>query len=87
MWTFVIADVVFPLLGFDFLEKFGLLIDCKARQITDSITERNNVPLSPSFNNVLINQVQLPSHIDVLLGKYPYITSPHDNKDAGCIIE
>ena len=83
MWTFVIADVVFPLLGFDFLENFGHLIDCKVRQITDSIAERSvNFPLSPSFNNVLINQVQLSSDIDVLLSKYPYITSPHDNKDA-----
>ena len=83
MWTFIIADVVLPLLGFDFLENFGRLVDCKARQITDSITERSvNAPLSPSFNNVIINQVQLPSDIDVLLSKYPYITSPHDNKDA-----
>lgn len=83
MWTFVVADVVFPLLGFDFLENFGLLIDCKARQIIDSTTKRKvNVPLSPSSNNILINQIQLPSDINVLLNKYPYITSPHDNKDA-----
>ena len=28
-WTFVVADITNPLLGFDFLNEFGLIIDCK----------------------------------------------------------
>ena len=82
-WTFVIADTVHPLLGFDFLENFGLIIDCKARQITDSTTQRKaNVALSVSSFRVIVNNVSLPSGINALLSKYPCITSPQDNKDA-----
>ena len=83
MRNFVIADTVHPLLGFDFLENFDLSIDCKARQISDSLTERK-IKVSPSSSsvNVVINNVQLPSGIDSLLKKYPYVTSPHDNENA-----
>lgn len=39
-WTFVISDVTNPLLGLDFLKQFQLVVDCKNKCISDSITER-----------------------------------------------
>ena len=83
MWTFVVADTVRPFLGLDFFNNFGLIIDCKAKKITDSTTERQvNVALSESSCKVLVNNVTVPSGIDTLISKYPSITSPQDNKDA-----
>ena len=84
-WVFIIADVVHPLIGFDFLENYGLLVDCKGRQIIDRVTERKiNVAVSKATDYVglIINEVQLLPEIDTLLRKYPYITSPQENKNA-----
>ena len=37
-WIFIIADVQKPILGADFLQHFGLLVDVKQRQLTDATT-------------------------------------------------
>lgn len=42
-WPFVIADVTTPILGADFLEAFGLLVDLKNCQLVDSITNLSSV--------------------------------------------
>jgi hypothetical protein len=38
-WTFVVADVTYPLIGADFLSHFGLLVDCR----NNCLLERRNV--------------------------------------------
>ena len=84
-WTFIVADTVHPLLGFDFLENYGLLVDCKERQILDKLTERKvkvEKSMANDYVSLIVNEVQLLPEIDTLLKKYPYITSPQDNKDA-----
>lgn len=84
-WVFIIADTVHPLLGLDFLENYGLLVDCKGRQIIDRVTNRKvevAQSLVTEYVGLIVNQVQLLPEIDILLKKYPYITSPQDNKDA-----
>ena len=84
-WIFIIADVVHPLIGFDFLENYGLLVDCKERQIIDRLTDRKvqvAVSMANDYVGLIVNEVQLLPEIDTLLKKYPYITSPQDNKDA-----
>ena len=82
-WTFVIADVTKPLLGFDFLNKFGLTIDCKNKSVHDSLTERTvAVHSSTSYVNLVINDVSLPAFVQDLVNTYPSITSPHDDANA-----
>ena len=36
-WTFVIAETVQPLLGMDFLQHFGLSVDCDKMNLIDSL--------------------------------------------------
>ena len=38
--AFIAADVTSPLLGFDFLKNFELLVDCNKRQLIDCTTGR-----------------------------------------------
>lgn len=77
-WSFVVADVVNPILGIDFLSSNSLIVDCNNRVIIDTLTnckipvETSNVPLSPftySVNNI-------DPRAGVLLSKYPILTSP-----------
>jgi hypothetical protein len=37
-WRFVVADVTQPLIGFDFLSRYGLLVDCKNKHLLDGVT-------------------------------------------------
>ena len=81
-WIFIIADIMQPLLGLDFLTNYGLIIDCKGRKIYDSITQYS-VPVSPASVtfNVIVNMVSESPEIQPLLEKYPNITSPHKSED------
>jgi hypothetical protein len=45
-WRFVVADVLHPLIGADFLSHFGLLVDCRNRRLLEGTTSLS-VP-SPS---------------------------------------
>lgn len=37
-WRFIVADVTKPILGADFLQHYGLLVDIRNRRLVDSIT-------------------------------------------------
>ena len=70
-WTFVVADITNPLLGFDFLNEFGLIIDCKNKTIYDPLTatKKKLILNTTSPVNVVINKVELPSFIQTSLDK------------------
>ena len=38
-WVFIVADVQRPIIGADFLRRFGLLVDMKRRQLSDATTQ------------------------------------------------
>ena len=40
-WSFLVADVVRPILGTDFLADKGLLVDCKRQLLIDPTTQSN----------------------------------------------
>ena len=82
-WTFVVADITNPLLGFDFLNEFGLIIDCKNKTIYDPLTatKKELILNTTSPVNVVINKVELPSFIQTSQDKYPEIICPHINKN------
>ena len=77
-WVFIAADVTHPLLGLDFLQHFGLILDCKKSTISDPLT--NCVAdLAQSSNCFKIN-VNNVSALDVkiqrLLKQVPDILLP-----------
>ena len=82
-WTFVIAETVKPLLGYDFLQNYGLLVDCKKRTLKDSVTSSSvNLAISNSTDSLSINNVELPVGIKQIFDMYPSLTSPHLNPDS-----
>lgn len=38
VWNFVVANVDRPIIGADFISHYGLLVDCKNRQLLDRLT-------------------------------------------------
>ena len=78
-WTVVLASVTHPLLGMDFLKRYGLLLDCENMTVIDSLTNRSS-KLNPSCSNIddinLCFSIELPGNVKVLLDKYESLTSP-----------
>lgn len=76
-FTFVIADVTRPIIGADFLEKFGLLVDVKNRRLIDTLTSlhsKGNVIPGPSIG---LTTTTNHSSFHVLLGKFPSLSNPN----------
>ena len=82
-WTFVIADFPNPLLGLDFLNKFGLIVDCSNKTIYDpTTTQRKSSKISASSLNLVVNKMELPSFVrNVINEKYPNLITPHKNSN------
>lgn len=77
-WSFVIADVVHPILGIDFLAGNNLLVDCKNKFLIDLHTQ-NRIPLQTSsvpLSTYLVNYGQVDPRVHPLLSKYPVLTMP-----------
>ncbi|KAL1448514.1 hypothetical protein WDU94_002712, partial [Cyamophila willieti] len=55
VFVVTIADVNSPLLGADFLDEFGLLVDIKNSRLTDPLTGRSSPGLTTSSMNVPLN--------------------------------
>lgn len=76
-WTFVVADVVQPLLGQDFLAHFGIVVDCRRRCIVDSSTSVSAICNYADISTcgVIINDFsQLPPQVRSLLYRHPALT-------------
>lgn len=72
-WKFLIADISHPIIGADFLENFGLLIDVKNRLLVDhttSLKASGNVCPGSSLGLTLISG-KSPYH--ELLSKFPQL--------------
>lgn len=74
-FTYIIADVSKPIIGADFLKRFGLLVDIRNKRIIDPVTTCRSVgkilpTLTPSVKTVLEGR----SKFHELLGEFPDIT-------------
>ena len=80
-WAFVSADITNPLLGLDFLYKFGLIIDCRSKTIHDpTTTQKRTLKLSTSSVNFVVNEMEVPSFVrNTINKKYPDLITPHKN--------
>lgn len=55
-WSFIIADVVKPIIGADFLTHFNLLVDLKSRKLIDAVTK---LKTTCSIETVSRNEVNI----------------------------
>ncbi|XP_076243380.1 uncharacterized protein LOC143184797 [Calliopsis andreniformis] len=77
-WTFIIADIERPIIGADFLARYGLLPDVQDRRLIDKITGLS-VPGTVPIGGVESAQCVAPvadSEVYALLKKYECITRP-----------
>lgn len=79
-WPFVIADVQQPILGTDFVEHFGLLVDFKHQCLRDtetnlSVLEKISAATNQCVHSVLPLQLHLFRDIEQ---RQPYFTPVHD---------
>ena len=83
-WSFVVADVVHPILGTDFLAAQSLVVDCKNNLLVDSTTQshivlgNSDVPVS----TYSINYDYVDSRARALLSQFPVLTSPLQLSDT-----
>ncbi|GBM36611.1 Retrovirus-related Pol polyprotein from transposon 17.6 [Araneus ventricosus] len=78
-WNFTVADASRPILGDDFLERYGLLVDIKNKKFIDferNQTTRGHLPFVSSLGiTVLSGDTQFHK----LLSKFPNLTNPSLN--------
>lgn len=80
VWKFVIADISKAILGADFLNNFGLLVDIKNKRLVDSITTLSSsgkIVSMPSTHLSTISESNLDPSICKLLRDYECITQPN----------
>lgn len=77
-WSFVIADVIHPILGTDFLAANALIVDCKNKVLVDSFIQ-HQIPLETSDSPLSSYSVHCegvdPREVS-LLSQFPVLTSP-----------
>ena len=76
-WAFVVADVKQPIIGADFLKHFGLLVDMRHNQLSDSATQlmvqgiSSPTPFPPGIS---ILPKDLNNDFLALLARFPTVT-------------
>lgn len=83
-WKFIIADVSSPIVGADFLERYGLLLDVKNQRLIDGLTylsKRGEKCLGPSLGLTLVS-AEMPYH--KILAEYPNLLRPNLGNDLKC---
>ena len=81
-WTFIIAETVKPLLGYDFLNHFGILVDCKNNRLIDTLTcQTAKTSPTPIVMNISVER-QFQPDVQDIIKKYPNLISPHSNPNA-----
>lgn len=78
-WRFVVADVSRPIIGIDFLAYYALLVDCRNRRLTDSLTSIS-VAAKAAPNSENVSSVRTladgESKYLHLLREFPELTRP-----------
>lgn len=81
-WTFLIADVTRPILGADFLGKYGLLVDIKNRILCDPLTTVSTKAPASNATSVSLQTVSKSTKYHELLLDFPSITNPASLKNV-----
>ena len=77
-WHFLVADVSMPILGLDFLSHHGMIIDCAAGTIMDSVTKRKSKldAVSQPDCQQLQFDIPVPEELKPLFAEYKNIFRP-----------
>lgn len=84
-WVFVIADVTRPILGADFLKKYGLLVDVKRKKLVDSLTSLAAIASYTNTPSTLISSISnfnIEPKFFSLLKEFSNLTRP--NLESHC---
>lgn len=83
-WTFIVASVTNPILGYDFLTQYDLVVDCRNNTLRDSTTNQiAHITLNTSqVMSVKVKTPTIPSDVELIFKQYPSLTSPHQNKKS-----
>ena len=79
-WVFVIADIKTPILGADFLQRYGLLVDVGHNRLvyaTTHLSVHGIASSQPSLNLTMLPAKASPE-FQLLLSEFPGITQPSD---------
>ncbi|KAI5737937.1 hypothetical protein M8J77_000914 [Diaphorina citri] len=83
-FIFTVADVSHPILGADFLQKYGLQVDVKNSCLIDPTTNQksNGLSISTVSYNITALQPGLPEQVNNLISKYDIATKPLARADS-----
>lgn len=81
-WNFVIADIQKPIIGSDFLGKYGLLIDIKNNSLIDPNSRRTCKGIAAIIHDVSIKCVSLSSEYTSLVQEFSDLTKINFNCKA-----
>lgn len=75
-WNFIVADVTQPIIGYDFLAHFDLLVDCKRKRLIDNTTKLYTEGMSIQGSQATEIKTIDPTHpFAELLREFPSITT------------
>lgn len=76
-WKFIVADVSKPIIGYDFLSFYNLMVDCRNNRLVDGVTKLS-VPAATatSIGIPSVKALAGSSEYHELLKQYPEITRP-----------
>ncbi|XP_076764830.1 uncharacterized protein LOC143431872 [Xylocopa sonorina] len=75
-WKFVIADVMKPIIGADFLSHYGLLVDLQKRRLLDQTTSLTAIGRVITDDTQSVKTITGDSPYHRLLAEFPNITRP-----------
>lgn len=78
-WNFIIAEVSRPILGADFLERYGLIIDLKNKCVIDESSKNRVKGIHTTLPSLGIKVICGNSVYHRLLAKFPNLTNPSVN--------
>lgn len=76
-YFFIIAEVREPIIGADFLQEFGIVVDLRNKQLLDSETKLTSSGIESAFSTIAVTACSpnLDHRIKSLLDKYPNVTN------------
>lgn len=75
-WSFIIADVSKPIIGADFLQHFGLIVDIKRKILIDPLTSLTSSGHTSRCSLPVIKSISGNSKFHKLLEEFKIITQP-----------
>ena len=79
-WIFIVADVSKPILGADFLQHYGLLVDVSHKRLVDTLTNREVQGISVSYPVPTPLLPKPANDFQSILSQFPQVTQPYSNQ-------